>query len=200
MPRPHGGGHALGITDDDRERLVTDLEREPDLREQDLAERFTRESPPVSRRTVGRSLERLAITRKKSMIPEQQLRADIQAERAVFAERLLLIAPERIKVVDESPVEVGQPLSYGYSERGKRGYDSAPFRSGVVPSLVAWLALDGTGGVATHKGTVRGWTFRGFVGQHLGPHLTPGDVVIWDNARIHEVEGVRESVEAAGPR
>lgn len=136
------------------------------------------------------------------MIPEQQQRPDIQAERAAFAERLLMIAPERIKVVDESRVEVGQRLNYGYSERGKRCYDNAPFRSGVVRSLVGWLALDGTGVVATHKGTVRGWTFRGFVREHLRehlvPHLTPGDVVIWDNARIHEVEGVRESVEACG--
>lgn len=66
VPRPHRGGHALRITDGDRERLLTDLEREPDLRQQDLAERLTREGRPVSRRTVGRSLERLAITRKKS--------------------------------------------------------------------------------------------------------------------------------------
>jgi transposase len=132
------------------------------------------------------------------MKPEQQLRADVQSERAAFAECLSEIDPARIKVVDESRAEVGQRLSYGYSERGKRCFDSAPFRSGIVRSLVGWLSLDGSGVVATHEGTVKGWTFRGFLRQHLVPYLKPGDVVIWDNARIHGVEGVREMIEACG--
>jgi transposase len=103
-----------------------------------------------------------------------------------------------MRSTDESRVEVGLRLTYGYSARSERCYDSAPFRSGVVRSLVGWLGLDGSGVVATHEGTVRGWTFRGFVRCHLVPHLRPGDVVIWDNARIHRVEQVREMIEACG--
>jgi transposase len=134
------------------------------------------------------------------MKPEQQRLPEVQAERAAFAKDLSEIDPARIKVVDESRAEVGQRLSYGYSERGKRCYDSAPFRSGIVRSLVGWLSLDGAGVVATHQGTVKGWTFRGFLRQHLVPFLKPGDVVIWDNARIHGVEGVRAMIEACGAR
>ena len=134
------------------------------------------------------------------MRPEQQLRADIQAERAAFAARLGEIDPARIKVVDESRIEVGQRLRYGYSERGRRCFDRAPFRSGVARSLVGWLALDGSGVVATQAGPVRGWTFGGFAKQYLVPHLKAGDVVVWDNARIHEVEGVRELIEACRAR
>jgi transposase len=132
------------------------------------------------------------------MTPQQQLTPEVQAERAAFAAHLAAIDPARIKVVDESRVEVGQRLGYGYSARGKRCYDSGPFRSGIVRSLVGWLALDGSGVVATHEGTVKGYTFRGFVRAHLVPHLRPGDVVVWDNARIHGVEGIREMIEACG--
>lgn len=132
------------------------------------------------------------------MKPEQQHRADVQAERATFTERLSQIDPARIKVVDESRVEVGMRLNYGYSLRGRRCFDSAPLRSGIVRSLIGWIDLEGAGVVATQAGTVRGWTFRGFVRAHLVPHLRVGDVVIWDNARIHGVEGVREMIEACG--
>ena len=132
------------------------------------------------------------------MRPEQQLTPEVQAERAVFSERLAHIDPARIKVLDESRVEVGVRVAYGYSARGTRCYDSGPHRSGMARSLVGWLGLDGSGVVATHKGSVRGWTFRGFVRDHLAPHLTAGDVVVWDNARLHGVEGVREMIEARG--
>lgn len=132
------------------------------------------------------------------MRPDEQLRDDVEAERTVYQERLRGIDPARLKVVDESRVELGMRLAYGYSARGQRCYDSAPYRSKIVRSLIGWLSLDGTGVVATHEGTVRGWTFRGFVREHLVPHLRPGDLVVWDNARIHGVEGVREMVEACG--
>ena len=128
----------------------------------------------------------------------QQLTEQVQQERAAFVERLAEIDPERVKVVDESRVVLGERLSYGYSARGERCYDEAPLRSKVVRSLIGWLGFDGSGVVATQEGNVRGWTFRGFVREHLVPYLVPGDVVVWDNARIHGVEGVREMIEACG--
>jgi len=63
--RPHAGGRTILITEADRVRLLKEFEQEPDLRQEDLAERFTQEGRPVSRRTVGRALNRLSITRKK---------------------------------------------------------------------------------------------------------------------------------------
>ena len=132
------------------------------------------------------------------MRPEQQLTDAVQEERAAFIERLAELDPARVKVVDESRVVVGERLGYGYSARGERCYDSGLLHSKVARSLVGWLGLDGSGVVATHEGSVRGWTFRGFVREHLVPHLAPGDVVVWDNARIHGVEGVREMIEACG--
>ena len=130
------------------------------------------------------------------MTPQQQLTPEVQAERVAFVERLAQIDPARIKVVDESRVVLGERLGYGYSARGERCYDSGLFRSSVVRSLVGWLGLDGSGVVATHEGTVKGYTFRGFVRAHLVAHLGPGDVVVWDNARIHGVEGIGEMIAA----
>lgn len=124
----------------------------------------------------------------------------VQAERTAFLKRTAEIDPSRIKVVDESRVEVGLRLGSGWSPRGERCYDSAPYRSKHKQNLIGWLGFGGEGVVATTAGTVKGWTFRGFVIEHLVPHLKAGDVVVWDNARIHGVEGLREMIEAVGAR
>lgn len=124
----------------------------------------------------------------------------MQTERATFLQEIARVDPVRIKVVDESRVEVGGRLGYGYAPRGERCLDSAPYRSKHKKNLIGWLDLGGEGVVASCASTVKGWTFRGFVREHLVPHLRAGDVVVWDNARIHGVEGIREMVEAAGAR
>lgn len=65
-PKPHAGGTDPQITEADRASLEEALEREPDLRQQDLADRFAAAGRPMSRATVGRALARMRITRKKS--------------------------------------------------------------------------------------------------------------------------------------
>jgi hypothetical protein len=126
------------------------------------------------------------------------LTPEVQAERRAFCARIAEIAPERIKVVDESRAEIGARFEYGYSLRGERCCDTKPSRSRIKQNLIGWIARDGSGVVASCKSNVKGWVFRGFVSAHLVPHLKPGDVVVWDNARIHGVEGVREMIEQAG--
>jgi transposase len=64
-PKPHAGGTTARITEADRDALIETFAQEPDLRQEDLAERFTAQGRSVSRATVGRSLKRLRITRKK---------------------------------------------------------------------------------------------------------------------------------------
>jgi hypothetical protein len=132
------------------------------------------------------------------MRPEQQLTEAVQAERAAFLQAVARVDPACIKVVDESRIEVGSRLGYGYAPRGERCFDSAPYRSTRKKNLIGWLGLGGEGVVASCAVNVKGWVFRGFVNQHLVRCLTKGDVVIWDNARIHSVEGIREMIEAAG--
>jgi transposase len=64
-PKPHAGGWTPALTEADRPNLLAAFEREPDLRQQDLAERLTAEGRRISRSAVGRALKRLGITRKK---------------------------------------------------------------------------------------------------------------------------------------
>ncbi|ARA92177.1 hypothetical protein AWN76_002635 [Rhodothermaceae bacterium RA] len=128
----------------------------------------------------------------------QQQRPDVVAERAAFRDWLGTVDATRIKAVDESGVIQGMRLAYGYAPRGERLVCQAPLRQGKRVSLLGWLGFDGAGTVAMHTGTVRRWHFRGFIQQHLLPVLKPGDIVLWDNARIHEAPDLVEQIEARG--
>lgn len=65
--RPHGGGPALHITEDQATLLVAWLEENPSLTQQELADRFTTETGGrVTQQTVSSTLRRIGHTRKKS--------------------------------------------------------------------------------------------------------------------------------------
>jgi len=132
------------------------------------------------------------------MMPSQQLRADVVAERAAFAGVQAGLDAERVLFVDESGIERGMRTAYGYAPRHTRCREHAPFRVGRRTSVLGWVGLRG-GHFAPMTGTVDGGVFARFVEYGLVPHLRPGDVVIWDNARIHGAEAVR-LVEATGAR
>ncbi len=63
-------------------------------------------------------------------------------------------------------------------------------------NLLGWMS-DRGGQVAQFTGSVTGELFTRFVKYVLVPQLEPGDLVIWDNARIHMEDAV-ELVRAAG--
>ena len=129
---------------------------------------------------------------------DQAQRADVQAERAAFERWLESVDPACVKPVDESGVVQGMRLAYGYAKRGRRLVTHAPLRKGKRISLLGWLGFDGAGAVAMHKGTVKRYHFRGFIQQHLLAYLKPGDIVLWDNARIHEAPDLVEQIEGLG--
>lgn len=131
-------------------------------------------------------------------MPDQAQREDVVAEREAFIEWLKGVDATKVKAVDESGVVQGMRLPYGYAPCGERLVCHAPLRKGKRLSLLGWLAFDGSGTVALHEGTVKRWHFRGFIQQHLLPQLKPGDIVLWDNARIHQALDLVEQIEALG--
>lgn len=132
------------------------------------------------------------------MRPAQQHRPDVEAERAAFALVQPSLDPERLVFVDESGIWRGMRTAYGYAPRGQRCYEAAPFRVGRRLNLLGWVGLRG-GCVAPLVGRIDAGVFERFVARYLAPALTPGDVVVWDNARIHSGRAVA-LVEATGAR
>ena len=109
---------------------------------------------------------------------------------------MAMLDPERLVFLDESGIVQGMRLGYGYAPKGARCYETVPFRVGRRTSLIGFLSL-AVGRVLAFEGSVTADVFERFVAVCLVPHLDVGDVVVWDNARIHSREAVR-LVEAAG--
>ena len=132
------------------------------------------------------------------MIASQRLRPDVVARREAFLAEVAAIPAERLVFVDESGIEIAARSAYGFAPVGERCVEVAPFRVGKRVNLLGWMAAT-CGSVRTHEGPVNAPRFEAFVAESLVPCLERGDVVIWDNARIHSPAAVA-LVEAAGAR
>lgn len=132
------------------------------------------------------------------MIASQRLRPDVVARREAFLAEIAAIPAEHLVFVDESGIEIGARSAYGFAPRGVRCVEVAPFRAGRRINLLGWMTAT-CGSVRAHEGAVKAPTFEAFVAESLVPCLERGDVVIWDNARIHSPAAV-ELVESAGAR
>ncbi len=132
------------------------------------------------------------------MIALQRFRPDVVARREAFVAEVAAIPAERLVFVDESGIEIGARSAYGFAPRGERCVEVAPFRVGRRVNLLGWMAAT-CGSVSAREGSVKAPHFEAFVAESLVPSLEPGDVVIWDNARIHSSVAVA-LVEAAGAR
>lgn len=103
---------------------------------------------------------------------------------------------QKLVFVDESGYRPGQRLAYGYAPRGQRCVETAPLRPKGRLNMLGWMAAS-CGEVVTVEEKVTGAIFERFVAEHLVPSLEVGDIVIWDNAKIHTQRAVA-LVEAAG--
>lgn len=128
-------------------------------------------------------------SKKKSLIASQRLRPDVVARREAFLAEVAAIPAERLVFVDESGIEIGARSAYGFAPRGERCVEVAPFRVGKRVNLLGWMAAT-CGSIRAHEGSVKAPTFEAFVAESLVPCLEVGDVVIWDNARIHSPAAV----------
>lgn len=132
------------------------------------------------------------------MTAAQQTRPDVAAERMAFARWQPTVAAARLVFVDESGICQGMRLAYGYAPCGERCVERVPFRVGKRTSLLGWMCCDG-GEIVSFKGSVTQVVFEQFVEESLVPALELGDIVLWDNAKIHSARAV-EMIEAAGAR
>ena len=125
-------------------------------------------------------------------------RPDVVEKRVAFRKWAETVDPRRLVMVDESGITVGMRLRYGYARRGQRCIDRAPARHGRRLSLIGWIDSEGRGEVLHKWGTVKRPDFEAFCAQALVPALEKGDVVVWDNAKVHENVALRAAIEARG--
>src|SRR3954471_24737120 len=105
---------------------------------------------------------------------------------------------ERFVFIEETPATPAMTRLSGWSPRGERLVDAAPFGHWKTTTVVAGLRASGVIPPFVLDGPMTGEAFRAYVEQVLARALEPGDVVAMDNLSTHKVAGVQEAIRAAG--
>jgi transposase len=106
--------------------------------------------------------------------------------------------PAAFVFLDETGATTNMVRRYGWSPRGERLVDAAPFGHWRTTTFVAGLRASGIIAPLVLDGPMNGDAFRAYVEQFLAPALSPGDVVVMDNLAAHKVPGIREAIADVG--
>src|SRR3954447_3737187 len=108
--------------------------------------------------------------------------------------------PVEAGFLDESSMKTNMTRRYGRSKCGQRLVAAVPHGHWRTTTFVRALRCDGLTTPLVIDGGINGELFLAYVEQVLVPTLTPGDIVIMDNLRVHKMAAVREAIEAAGAK
>jgi transposase len=196
-PRPHGGGTAPTLDQDDLDRLRGLVEEDPDATLEALRQRLGVDGSIM---IIWRALRKLDITvKKKSRKAAERDRPEVQKKRRSFRREIKPIEPRRLVFVDETGVTTAMTPAYGRAPRGERVEARVP-ASWESVTVIAALGLDGVRAPLAFPGAVDAVIFQSYIEESLVPTLSPGDVVVFDNLTSHLGPAVREAIEGAGAR
>lgn len=104
----------------------------------------------------------------------------------------------KLVFLDETGASTNMARRYGRAPRGARGVSSVPHGHWHTTTFVAGLRHHAITAPMVADGAMTGALFLKYVQEFLCPALHPGDMVIADNLRSHQVAGVKEAVEVVG--
>ncbi len=164
----------------------TILDERPDLTDQEVAWEFHRRTGRgVSRSSMNRTLLKLNLTQKKSLIATEQAEPRIQALRRRFIELAKSLDPQRLVFIDEAGSNIAMTREYARAPRGMRAHGCVPRNRGEVTTMLGALDLHGVRAMTTVEGATDAEVFETFLKRVLLRKLKPGDIAVLDNVGAH---------------
>ncbi len=121
-----------------------------------------------------------------------------EEERRQWREHTKELDASKFVFLDESGSNIALTRLYARAPKGKRARGSLPRNRGKNMTLMASLSLRGMGEALIVDGAANTEIFEIYIEQILAPSLSPGQMVIMDNLRIHKGNKVRQLIEARG--
>lgn len=121
-----------------------------------------------------------------------------EEQRLQWFAKVFCLDPSKLVFVDESGFHLAMNPAYARAPKGQRAYAQVPRNRGENTSFIAALSLNGLQAPMTLQGSVDGLAFESYVEQVLLPTLTPGQIVVVDNHRIHKGDKVAELLASKG--
>jgi transposase len=182
-----------------QEWLLELVRREADLTLEEIQRRLLDEHQhKAGISSIWRFCDRHGISFKKSLRAAEQDRPDVAAARAKWAENQASLDPEHLIFIDETGTSTNIARLRGRAPRGERLVGKVPQGHWKTTTFVAALRSTALTAPGVIDGPMNGNVFLAYVEQILAPSLTPGDIVVMDNLSAHKVQGVRQTIEAAG--
>lgn len=197
QPKPHAGGTKPCLDAQDIQRLLDLVRDQPDAT---LAELRQRLGIPCSLSTLSRALSRQGFTRKKkSLHASERDSPRVQKLRQAFDQSMAQVDVHHLIFVDETGANTAMTRAYGRAPAGERVEGSAPGQWHNV-TLIAGLRPTQVVAPLVFEGATDTAAFTTYVQAVLLPELRAGDVVVWDNLKVHKNQRVVEAVEGVGAR
>src|SRR4028119_2409762 len=198
-PRAHGGGQVAKISPEQEAVLMTLVEENNDAILVELCDQLEqRVGVRISRATMGRYVQKLKLTRKKTLRATERDSERVQQLRVEYWHEVGAVNLEDLVFVDETGSNLAMTRRYARSLRGSRAYSHAPYQRGQNVTLIGAMALRGLVGEISFPGATDALAFKTYVTQVLVPNLWTGACVVMDNLPAHKIKGIREAIESVG--
>lgn len=195
-PLPHGGGAQPKLKDAELKVLTTLVQEQPDATLEEFCEQLKKRAKvTVSLATICRHLQMLRLPSKKKTRLAEEARPK---ERKAFQKEQATFDAKKLICLDEFAVHTGMRRRNARAPQGERAKVTEPFQQEVKLSVISALSLKGVGATMTIEGSVNGEAFHRYVKHFLLPELKPGNIVLFDNARIHHKAETIQLLETAG--
>lgn len=148
-------------------------------------------------RRGGSATEETA-TPKKSLDAREQDSPEHPQRRPAGWETVKRIQPDRLVLVDESGASTAMTRRYGRAPSGERIRQATPAGHGSGLPLLGAMSWQGMLASRTVESATAGDVWLAYLDSLLCPALRPGQGVVRDNRSAHQVQRVRQRIEAAG--
>lgn len=121
-------------------------------------------------------------------------------KRDEFLRQIAEIDPKELVFLDEMGVSLALSILYGWGKKGEELVEKIPAKRGKNLSVIG--AFDSLGMICTQSqlGAMNRVDFERFLTEELLCQLTPGSVLVLDNASIHKGGKIAKLVADAGCR
>jgi transposase len=144
LPKPHAGGPKPKLNEAQLNLVKALVEADNDATLDQLRQRLADEtSISISRATMGRVLQQLGLTRKKTLHATEAETPRVQQTRVDYWQRIQAIPAENLVFMDEAGVNLAMIQMYARAPKGQRAVGARPSKRGQNVSLVSALSLQG---------------------------------------------------------
>src|SRR6202795_4880923 len=174
--------------------------QQPDSTLAELQAHLEKEKVTVSQSGISRFLRHIKLTFKKFLHAAEQDRPDVAAARKALRKEQPTLDPKKLVFIDETAATTKMTRLYGRAPQGKRLVDKVPHGHWKTATFICGLRYDGVTAPFVLDGPMDGLHFLAYVEQILAPTLRKGQTVYMDNVSTHQVDGVKQTIEARGAR